>query len=158
VAAKVRTAPARASSYLAQVVVDECAGDAWGRPKGAADYVGWGITVEDLVRHAAFLVPHGETANAYRAPTPREFPKRVKALGVDVKKTSTRSLPSRPLRRRKRLRPEESPGPEVTVAATRSTSDSGRGRASVPVHLSQRSRIAPRRPADPPMPCHSGEA
>lgn len=84
VAGKVKKAPTRAAGWLAQVVVDECAGSGWDRPKNSADYVWRGRTAEDLVRHAAFLVLHREAANGYHGP--REFPKRVKALGVDVRK------------------------------------------------------------------------
>jgi ParB/RepB/Spo0J family partition protein len=84
VAAKVKKAPARAAGWLAQVVVGECVGEHWDRPTNSADYVGRGTTAEDLVRHAAFLVLHREAANEYHGP--RDFPKRAKALGVDVRK------------------------------------------------------------------------
>ena len=82
VAAAVSKAPATATGRLADVLVSRLRryGDS---PKAAEKHVPRGATAEDLVRHLAFLVLRHEI-HEWRARI--EFPKRAKALGLDVKK------------------------------------------------------------------------
>jgi len=85
-AERVKKAPAKATGLLAQIVLGQLQEDPWNMPKGAASttsFVPLGTTAEDLVRHAAFKVLRGE---CYEYQAPREFLKRAKAFGVDVKK------------------------------------------------------------------------
>lgn len=81
VAARVAKLPTKATGLLGQILLEECRG--LGRSQAtAARYVPLGSSAEDLVRHAAFLVVWGEL-EAYEAP--EVFPKRAKALGLDVR-------------------------------------------------------------------------
>lgn len=85
VAARVKKAAARAQGLLGAILLEELAQESWRAersPKKAAEYVPRGTTAEDLVRHAAFLILHGE-ACGYGAAA--DFPKRAKAFGLDVK-------------------------------------------------------------------------
>jgi ParB/RepB/Spo0J family partition protein len=80
VAAAVRVAPAKATGQLAEIVVQECLD--WRQAPKAGSLVPRGKSAEDLVRHAAFLVLSREVLDEYLAPS--EFPKRAKALGIDI--------------------------------------------------------------------------
>ena len=50
-----------------------------------------GRSAEDALRYAAFLQLYEEVMNSWRAP--REFPRRAKALGIDVKKILDQMAP-----------------------------------------------------------------
>lgn len=83
VAGAVNKAPAKAKGLLAQVVLGSTR--RYGaRAADANKYVPLGTTAEDLVRHAAFSILYRDLADSYWGP--RNFPKRAKALGIDVKK------------------------------------------------------------------------
>lgn len=81
IAAKVKTAPTKASGLLAEVILGAIR--TWGKDD-AARYVSRGASAEDFVRYAAFRVLRHEIGHIWSAP--RDFPKRAKAFGVDVKK------------------------------------------------------------------------
>jgi ParB/RepB/Spo0J family partition protein len=94
VAAKVKTA---ALGKLAPLLLARLEPERWdmerARSAGTpADYVPRGTSADDLVRYAAFLVLWGE-ACGYRAP--QEFPKQVKAFGVDVRKILDQVVPAK---------------------------------------------------------------
>jgi ParB/RepB/Spo0J family partition protein len=82
VAEKVQKAPAGAKGFLADVILAHVKPDRFG-VKIDRETVLRGSTAEDLVRHAAFLALQGE---AVEWGAQKEFPKRAKALGVDVLK------------------------------------------------------------------------
>jgi len=82
VAAAVKKASPRSGGFLAEIILERFQPD-YGRPRDAGDYVARGTTAEDLVRHAAFCALVAELAEW---DAPREFPKRAKAFGLDVKK------------------------------------------------------------------------
>jgi ParB/RepB/Spo0J family partition protein len=84
VAAAVKKAPTKATGLLAEIILGAIRGDGWGGKRDAGDYVPRGATAEDLVRHAAFAVLRTEIGHIWTAP--RDFPKRAKAFGIDVKK------------------------------------------------------------------------
>ena len=90
-AAAVKKAPARADGLLGTIVVDALKGF---RKVDVSPYVPRGKTPEDLVRHAAFLVLHRELLDDWRGPA--AFPKRAKALGIDVLKIVDRVAPRTP--------------------------------------------------------------
>lgn len=91
-AAAVKKASARANGLLGSIVLEACAPRDWGRPKHpAGDYIPRGQTAEDLVRHAAFVVLAGELTEYDAA---REFPKRAKAFGLDVRKIVDQAAPA----------------------------------------------------------------
>lgn len=83
VAEAVRKAPAKAKGFLAQIVLQKVYRYGLGAKK-VGEHVPLGTTAEDLVRHAAFAVLYGELADDWRAV--HDFPKRAKALNIDVKK------------------------------------------------------------------------
>jgi len=91
VAVAVKKAPTKASGLLAQLVIRECAPNYGGLTSAAAaSYVPVGATAEDVLRHAAFMVlAHG----VHGWSGPREFPKRAKALGIDVQKILDQAAP-----------------------------------------------------------------
>jgi ParB/RepB/Spo0J family partition protein len=79
VAARVMELKADATGLLAQMLIDDVRS-----ADRAPQLVARGKTSEDLVRHLAFLLLADEALDDWRGP--REFPRRAKALGVDVKK------------------------------------------------------------------------
>lgn len=81
-AAKIKTAPTKASGFLAQTIVKEIQGRSWTRSTDARVPVG--TTADDVVRHAAYLILKARASNEYWAP--QQFPKIVKALGIDLGK------------------------------------------------------------------------
>lgn len=91
-AAAVQKAPTRAEGFLAGLVIEACRPD-WNAVKNPGEYVPVGKSAEDAIRHAAFLILSTEAKNEYHAP--REFPKRAKALGIDIKKIlNERNVPN----------------------------------------------------------------
>lgn len=82
VAASVKKAPTKAGGLLAEIVLGALTRDT--SAKAAAEFVPRGSNAEDLVRHAAFIVLHGEASHLWSAP--EHFPKQAKAFGIDVKK------------------------------------------------------------------------
>jgi ParB/RepB/Spo0J family partition protein len=76
-AAAVKKAPTKATGLLADIVVRECEGRAWSRPKDVGSHVPRGTTAEDLVRHAAFLVLASEL---HEWTAPRDFPQAREGL------------------------------------------------------------------------------
>jgi len=93
VAAAVRKAPAKANGLLAKIVLD--ATRRFGvSPKAIEKHVPAGTTAEDVVRQAAFSVLYRELADDWRAPA--DFPKRAKALDIDVKKILDEHAPVEP--------------------------------------------------------------
>lgn len=86
VADRVKKAPARAQGLLGTILLGELEEESWRvtrSVKKAAEYVARGTTAEDLVRHVAFLILHGEASDYGAA---EEFPRRAKAFGLDVRK------------------------------------------------------------------------
>ena len=86
-AAAVKKAPVRAGGLLAQTLVKGVGWDDWmARELGfdPADLVPPGKTVEDLVRHVAFLALAREMVDDMGLDGP-EFVKRARAFGVDVR-------------------------------------------------------------------------
>jgi len=82
VAEKVKKAPAGAKGFLADLIIGACTPRSYG-VKVDRESLPRGTTAEDLVRHAAFFILQDE-AQEWRGV--QEFPKRAKALGVDVRK------------------------------------------------------------------------
>lgn len=91
VADAVKKAPAKAKGALASIVLDGVL--SYGQTtKGAAAYLPLGTTAEDLVRHAAYVVLYLELTDSWSAA--ERFPKRAKALGIDVKKILDEHAPA----------------------------------------------------------------
>jgi ParB/RepB/Spo0J family partition protein len=82
IAAAVKKAPATANGLLSEVLV-ACFDRGVGRAKKAGTFLPRGKSAEDLVRHLAFLALCEEAGDTWSGP--RNFPKRAKALGFDVK-------------------------------------------------------------------------
>jgi len=87
-AAAVKKAPTKATGLLAQIIL----GSIREYGEGVPDTVPLGKTAEDLVRHTAFRILAQEVRDDWRAP--REFPKRAKAFGIDVKKIVDEMAPA----------------------------------------------------------------
>lgn len=82
VAAAVEQMPATADGFLATLVIDRLVGMSWRTKKKVTELVR-GTTAEDAIRYAAFLILRDEAENEYHGA--RDFPKRAKALGIDLK-------------------------------------------------------------------------
>ena len=82
VAAAVKKAPTKASGVLGQILLESVRD--YRTPKTITEFVPLGSSAEDLVRHAAFILLHTEVLDTWHAP--EQFPKRAKALGLDVVK------------------------------------------------------------------------
>jgi ParB/RepB/Spo0J family partition protein len=83
VAEKVKKAAAGPSGPLARIILGAIRNEGAGAAAAAA-FVPRGTKPEDLVRHVAFLILHGEALDRWYGP--QHFPKRAKELGVDVQK------------------------------------------------------------------------
>ncbi|HKQ00518.1 MAG TPA: ParB/RepB/Spo0J family partition protein [Actinomycetes bacterium] len=88
VAAAVKKASPRAGGLLGELLVQGIWPKHYGPPP---KLVSRGSTAEDLVRHVAFLILASEASDSWRAP--REFPKRAKAFGIDVRKILDQVVP-----------------------------------------------------------------
>ncbi len=88
VAEAVKKLPAKANSLIGRIVLGEIREH---NTPHLASYVPLGTTAEDLLRHAAFKALASEVGNSWSAP--REFPKRAKLLGIDVKKILDEAAP-----------------------------------------------------------------
>jgi hypothetical protein len=118
VAAKVKTAPARAKGLLADIVLGKLMAREYGmRPMRDLDAVPRGTSAEDLIRHAAFLVLQAE-ATGWGAP--REFPKRAKAFGVDARKILEEVAPAA----------SETPSVQTSAAKATKSGKKGKGKAA----------------------------
>lgn len=80
--ARVKTMPTKLNGLLSQVIISAVDSGGWGERKIRC--VMPGTSAEDVVRLAAYILLVRESSNAYHAP--REFPKRAKALGIDLDK------------------------------------------------------------------------
>lgn len=97
VAARVKVMPAKATGALGQIVVRAVLG--YGATAAGA-LVPPGRTAEDLVRHAAFLVLRREIQDSFNGP--QQFPRRAKALGVDVAKILKEHAPAPDVKKAKK--------------------------------------------------------
>lgn len=96
VADRVKNAPARAKGQLADLILEDALSSR-SAPKNAADLVPRGNTAEDLVRHVAFVLLATEVLDDWYGY--KEFPKRAKAFGIDVKKILDEVAPVGPVRK-----------------------------------------------------------
>jgi ParB/RepB/Spo0J family partition protein len=88
VAERVKKAATGTRGVLGQILIG--AVTPYGGVRGVDAYVPAGSSVEDLVRHAAFIVLAREM-QGWQAPW--EFPKRAKAFGIDVRKILDEAAP-----------------------------------------------------------------
>lgn len=86
----VKKAPATVGSYLGSVVLNACS--RWGTVQ-YEKFLEPGKTAEDFLRYAAFVVLADET-DQYNAS--ERFPKKAKALGIDLKAIIEREAPGQP--------------------------------------------------------------
>lgn len=84
IADRVKTMSTKADGFLADLLIDRIKGLSWSHRNKSANEVPRGTTAEDAIRHMAFILLRDEANNEYHGP--RDFPKRAKALGIDLAK------------------------------------------------------------------------
>lgn len=91
------------ASFLFDLVVEKITRASYPVDQQTDSLVLRGTTAEEILRHLAFLLLREEAENEYQGP--RDFPKRAKALGIDLAKilkpAATVSAPTTPPKKRK---------------------------------------------------------